>query len=48
MTIVHIERPSDLGPSVFEVFMPPPVAGLPRPTLGTFARAVVDGRLNSA
>jgi uncharacterized cupin superfamily protein len=35
MTIVHIERPSDLGPSAFEVFMPPPVGGLPRPTLGS-------------
>jgi hypothetical protein len=33
MTIVHIERPADLGSSAFEVFMPPPVGDLPRSTL---------------
>jgi len=52
MTIVHIERPAELGQSAFEEFVPPPVGDLPRPTLGSvaawaapdgsFARAVVN------
>ena len=44
MTIVHIQRPAEFGPSAFEVFMPPPVDGLPRPTLGSVtAWAAPDG-----
>jgi uncharacterized cupin superfamily protein len=35
MTIVHIERPSKLAATAFETFVPPPVGGLPRPTLGS-------------
>jgi uncharacterized cupin superfamily protein len=44
MTIVHIERPADLGRSAFEVFMPPPVSDLPRPTLGSVAAWVAPDR----
>lgn len=44
MTIVHIERPSDLGANAFEAFIPPQVGGLPRPTLGSVeAWAAPDG-----
>jgi uncharacterized protein len=37
MTIVHIEQPAGLSPSAFTVRVPPPVAELQRPNLGTFA-----------
>src|SRR5215472_15874132 len=43
MTIVHIEWPAYLGRSAFEVFMPPPVSDLPRPTLGSVAAWVAPG-----
>ncbi len=44
MTIVHIERPADLGADAFIVLVPPPVANLPPPTLGTLeAWAAADG-----
>ena len=48
MTIVHIERPADLGRSAFEVFMPSPVGDLPRPTLGSVeAWAAPDGAVET-
>ena len=48
MAVVHIERPSDLAPSAFEVFMPPPVGGLPRPTIGSVeAWAAPDGAVET-
>lgn len=48
MTIVHIERPRDLGSNAFELFMPPPVGDLPRPTLGTVeAWAAPDGTVET-
>ena len=48
MTIVHIERPADLSPGAFEVFTPPPVGELLRPTLGTVAAwAAADGAVGT-
>jgi uncharacterized cupin superfamily protein len=48
MTIVHIERPSDLASSVFETFTPPPVSDLSRPTLGSVeAWAAPDGAVET-
>jgi hypothetical protein len=48
MRIVHIERPADLGSSAFEVFIPPPVGDLPRPTLGSVeAWAAPDGAVET-
>src|SRR3974390_1549406 len=48
MTIVHIERPAELGASAFEVFMPPPVGDLPRPALGRAAAgAAPDGAVET-
>ena len=48
MTIVHIERPVDLSRSTFEVFTPPPVGNLPRPTLGSLeAWAAPDGTVET-
>ncbi len=48
MSIVHIERPGELSASAFEVFMPAPVADLPRPTLGSVeAWAAPDGAVET-
>jgi len=48
MTIVHIERPADLDPGAFEVFMPPPVGDRPRSTLGSAeAWAAPDGSVET-
>ena len=48
MTIVHIERPADLVPAAFTVLVPPSVANLPRPTLGTVAAwAAPDGAVET-
>ncbi len=48
MGIVHIERPAELHPSAFQVFIPPPVGDLPRPTLRTVeASAAPDGRVET-
>jgi len=48
MSIVHIERPADLDPSAFDLFQPPPVGDLPRPTLGTAeAWAAPDGAIET-
>jgi uncharacterized cupin superfamily protein len=48
MTIVHIERPAGLDPSAFETFMPPPIGGLPRPTLGSVETwAAPDGAVET-
>jgi uncharacterized cupin superfamily protein len=43
MAIVHIERPAELDSTAFETFMPPPVADLPRPTLGSVEAWVAPG-----
>ena len=48
MSIVHIERPADLDPSAFAVFMPPPVGELPRSTIGSVeAWAAADGSVET-
>ena len=48
MTIVHIERPADLDPRAFAVFMPPPVGELPRSALVSVeAWAAPDGSVET-
>jgi uncharacterized protein len=48
MSIVHIEKPAQLDRSSFETFVPPRVADLPQPQLGTVeAWAAPDGAVET-